>query len=80
MQMPVWVVTIDTIIYYNEQININLDQSDPIILSFMVDLMPSFFFFFALSSPLKVMEAIQKAHDGKPVEKITKSRPPCVIL
>ncbi|KAK2829424.1 hypothetical protein Q7C36_017414 [Tachysurus vachellii] len=24
-----------------------------------------------------VMEAIQKAHDGKPVEKITKSRPPC---
>ncbi|KAK3520826.1 hypothetical protein QTP70_033046, partial [Hemibagrus guttatus] len=27
-----------------------------------------------------VMEAIQKAHDGKPVEKITKSQPPCVIL
>ncbi|KAK6312063.1 hypothetical protein J4Q44_G00177270 [Coregonus suidteri] len=27
-----------------------------------------------------VMDAIQKAHDGKPVEKITKSRPPCVIL
>lgn len=27
-----------------------------------------------------VMEVIQKAHDGKPVEKITKSRPPCVIL
>lgn len=79
MQMPVWVVTINTIIYYTERININLDQSDPRILSFMVDLMPSFFFF-ALSSPLKVMEAIQKAHDGKPVEKITKSRPPCVIL
>uniref|UniRef100_A0A673VL48 Migration and invasion enhancer 1 n=1 Tax=Salmo trutta TaxID=8032 RepID=A0A673VL48_SALTR len=27
-----------------------------------------------------IMDAIQKAHDGKPVEKITKSRPPCVIL
>ncbi|KAG9264465.1 selenoprotein W, 2a isoform X1, partial [Astyanax mexicanus] len=27
-----------------------------------------------------VMDAIQKAHDGKPVEKITKSQPPCVIL
>ncbi|KAI5097267.1 selenoprotein W2a, partial [Silurus meridionalis] len=27
-----------------------------------------------------VMETIQKAYDGKPVEKITKSRPPCVIL
>lgn len=27
-----------------------------------------------------VIEAILKAHDGKPVEKITKSRPPCVIL
>lgn len=30
--------------------------------------------------PLQIMDAIQKAHDGKPVEKITKSRPPCVIL
>ncbi|KAJ8364443.1 hypothetical protein SKAU_G00132740 [Synaphobranchus kaupii] len=27
-----------------------------------------------------IMDAIQKACDGKPVEKITKSRPPCVIL
>ncbi|KAG5280066.1 hypothetical protein AALO_G00084530 [Alosa alosa] len=27
-----------------------------------------------------VMDAIQKASEGKPVEKITKSRPPCVIL
>ncbi|KAL7850399.1 hypothetical protein SRHO_G00197480 [Serrasalmus rhombeus] len=27
-----------------------------------------------------VMYAIQNAHDGKPVGKITKSRPPCVIL
>uniref|UniRef100_A0A3B4C9D4 Migration and invasion enhancer 1 n=1 Tax=Pygocentrus nattereri TaxID=42514 RepID=A0A3B4C9D4_PYGNA len=27
-----------------------------------------------------VMNAIQNAHEGKPVEKITKSRPPCVIL
>uniref|UniRef100_A0AAZ3PPP4 Migration and invasion enhancer 1 n=1 Tax=Oncorhynchus tshawytscha TaxID=74940 RepID=A0AAZ3PPP4_ONCTS len=27
-----------------------------------------------------IMDAIQNAHDGKPVEKITKSRPPCVIL
>ncbi|KAJ8284336.1 hypothetical protein COCON_G00031860 [Conger conger] len=27
-----------------------------------------------------IMDAIQKAHDGKPLEKITKSRPPCVIL
>lgn len=27
-----------------------------------------------------IMDAIQKAHDGKPVEKIVKSRPPCVIL
>uniref|UniRef100_A0A3B1J6L1 Migration and invasion enhancer 1 n=1 Tax=Astyanax mexicanus TaxID=7994 RepID=A0A3B1J6L1_ASTMX len=27
-----------------------------------------------------VMDAIQKAHDGKPVEKITKSQPRCVIL
>ncbi|KAJ8414235.1 hypothetical protein AAFF_G00051050 [Aldrovandia affinis] len=27
-----------------------------------------------------IMDAIQKAHDGKPIEKITKSRPPCVIL
>uniref|UniRef100_A0AAY4B9X0 Migration and invasion enhancer 1 n=1 Tax=Denticeps clupeoides TaxID=299321 RepID=A0AAY4B9X0_9TELE len=27
-----------------------------------------------------VMDAIQKAHEGKAVDKITKSRPPCVIL
>ncbi|TRY98245.1 hypothetical protein DNTS_021337, partial [Danionella cerebrum] len=27
-----------------------------------------------------LMNAIQRAHDGQPVEKITKSRPPCVIL
>lgn len=27
-----------------------------------------------------VMAAIQKASEGKPIEKITKSRPPCVIL
>ncbi|KAG7492170.1 hypothetical protein MATL_G00012230 [Megalops atlanticus] len=27
-----------------------------------------------------IMDAIQNAYDGKPVEKITKSRPPCVIL
>lgn len=27
-----------------------------------------------------IMDAVQKAQDGKPVEKITKSRPPCVIL
>ncbi|RXN12780.1 migration and invasion enhancer 1-like protein [Labeo rohita] len=27
-----------------------------------------------------IMDAIQRAHDGQPVEKITKSRPPCVIL
>uniref|UniRef100_A0A673HCV0 Migration and invasion enhancer 1-like n=1 Tax=Sinocyclocheilus rhinocerous TaxID=307959 RepID=A0A673HCV0_9TELE len=27
-----------------------------------------------------IMNAIQRAYDGQPVEKITKSRPPCVIL
>uniref|UniRef100_A0A3B3TIB9 Migration and invasion enhancer 1 n=1 Tax=Paramormyrops kingsleyae TaxID=1676925 RepID=A0A3B3TIB9_9TELE len=27
-----------------------------------------------------IMDALQKAQEGKPVEKITKSRPPCVIL
>jgi len=27
-----------------------------------------------------IMDAVQKAHDGKPVEKITKSRMPCVIM
>ncbi|TWW70305.1 Migration and invasion enhancer 1 [Takifugu flavidus] len=27
-----------------------------------------------------VMHAIQSVSDGKPVEKITKSRPPCVIM
>ncbi|KAK1799363.1 hypothetical protein P4O66_007605 [Electrophorus voltai] len=27
-----------------------------------------------------VMDAIQKANDGQPVQKITKSQPPCVIL
>ncbi|KAL0993265.1 hypothetical protein UPYG_G00105380 [Umbra pygmaea] len=27
-----------------------------------------------------IMDVIQKAHDGKPFDKITKSRPPCVIL
>uniref|UniRef100_A0A8C2APT7 Migration and invasion enhancer 1 n=2 Tax=Cyprinus carpio TaxID=7962 RepID=A0A8C2APT7_CYPCA len=27
-----------------------------------------------------IMDAIQRAYDGQPVEKITKSRPPCVIL
>uniref|UniRef100_A0A3P9AJ90 Migration and invasion enhancer 1 n=1 Tax=Esox lucius TaxID=8010 RepID=A0A3P9AJ90_ESOLU len=27
-----------------------------------------------------IMDVIQKAHDGKPFEKITKSQPPCVIL
>ncbi|KAK1159033.1 selenoprotein W, 2a, partial [Acipenser oxyrinchus oxyrinchus] len=27
-----------------------------------------------------IMEAIQRAHDGEQVEKITNSRPPCVIL
>lgn len=27
-----------------------------------------------------IMIAIQRAYDGQPVEKITKSRPPCVIL
>lgn len=27
-----------------------------------------------------VLNAIQCAYDGKPVEKITKSRPPCVIM
>lgn len=28
----------------------------------------------------KVLRAIQCVYDGKPVEKITKSRPPCVIM
>ncbi len=28
----------------------------------------------------KIMDAVQRAYDGQPVEKITKSRPPCVIL
>ncbi|KAK2916118.1 hypothetical protein QQF64_024568 [Cirrhinus molitorella] len=27
-----------------------------------------------------IMDAIQRAYDGQPVEKITKSQPPCVIL
>lgn len=27
-----------------------------------------------------IMNAVQLAHDGKPVEKITKSRSPCVIM
>uniref|UniRef100_A0A8D3AKZ2 Migration and invasion enhancer 1 n=1 Tax=Scophthalmus maximus TaxID=52904 RepID=A0A8D3AKZ2_SCOMX len=27
-----------------------------------------------------IMAAVQNAHDGKPVQKITKSRPPCVIM
>jgi len=27
-----------------------------------------------------IMDAIQKAQDGKPVQKITKSRAPCVIM
>ncbi|ROL27924.1 Migration and invasion enhancer 1, partial [Anabarilius grahami] len=27
-----------------------------------------------------IMGAIQRAYDGQPVEKITKSQPPCVIL
>lgn len=27
-----------------------------------------------------IMIAVQRAYDGQPVEKITKSRPPCVIL
>lgn len=28
----------------------------------------------------KVMNVIQCAYDGKPVQKISKSRPPCVIM
>lgn len=28
----------------------------------------------------QVLNAIQAAYDGKPVEKITKSRAPCVIM
>uniref|UniRef100_A0A3B3UNA3 Migration and invasion enhancer 1 n=1 Tax=Poecilia latipinna TaxID=48699 RepID=A0A3B3UNA3_9TELE len=27
-----------------------------------------------------IINAVQDAYDGKPVQKITKSRPPCVIL
>uniref|UniRef100_A0A3B5QJX0 Selenoprotein W, 2b n=1 Tax=Xiphophorus maculatus TaxID=8083 RepID=A0A3B5QJX0_XIPMA len=27
-----------------------------------------------------IINAVQAANDGKPVQKITKSRPPCVIL
>lgn len=27
-----------------------------------------------------VLNAVQEAHDGKPVQKITKSRAPCVIM
>jgi len=27
-----------------------------------------------------IMNAVQNACDGKPVQKITKSRPPCVIM
>uniref|UniRef100_A0A3B3HI67 Migration and invasion enhancer 1 n=2 Tax=Oryzias latipes TaxID=8090 RepID=A0A3B3HI67_ORYLA len=27
-----------------------------------------------------VLNAVQNAHDGKPVQKITKSRAPCVIM
>lgn len=39
---------------------------------------------FSISLPFsalpKVLRVIQCVYDGKPVEKITKSRPPCVIM